>query len=378
MNPAVAPSLFFLPRRLLPWFGCLVALLACFRLAAQEPGRAGSIAGRVFNAGQGTYVNNARVAIESLRLETFTDESGNYSFPRVPAGVVTVRASFTGLPAEVQSVTVTAGRRAEGNFTLNGGGPARADNAVVLDAFTVAAKRDMAASDVAVNEQRFAAEIKNIVSTDSFGDIADGNVGEFAKFMPGVTLNRSGSDGLTMSIGGVPPGGTPIMLDGNGIASATGSNANRQVEFENIAVGSLARVEVSRSQNPDSPANAIGGSVNLVSRSAFERSRPTYTVKTHLSFRGDDFSFGKEPGPFAKKDYVFEPNVDLSAVVPLTKDFGFTASGLVSRTRNNGPGVTQDWVPTVAGQSTSLPRQSPTTWWPCRRKRSRWLSCSSM
>ena len=110
---------------------------------------------------------------------------------------------------------------------------------VRLDAFQVAAKRDMAASDIAVNEQRYAAEIKNIVSTDSFGDIADGNLGEFSKYMPGVTLNRSGSDGLTMSIGGVPPGGTPIMLDGMGIASATGSNANRQVEFENIAVSSL-------------------------------------------------------------------------------------------------------------------------------------------
>jgi len=135
----------------------------------------------------------------------------------------------------------------------------------------------MAASDIAVNEQRYAAGIKNIVSTDSFADISDGNVGEFAKYLPGVTLNRSGSDGLSISIGGVPPSGTPIMMDGNGIASATGSNANRQTEFENIAVGSLARVEVSRSQNPDSPANAIGGSVNLISR------KPTFDTNGYFS-----------------------------------------------------------------------------------------------
>jgi len=358
MKPSLACVLPLIFRRLLPLLAFGLGLTLAGPASAQEAAT-GSVSGRVFNAGLGTYVNNARIVIESLRLETFTDESGYYSLPRVAAGVVTVRASYTGMPAEAQTVTVTADRRVEGNFTLNRGEKVSAESAVVLDAFTVAAKRDMAASDVAVNEQRYAAEIKNIVSTDSFGDIADGNVGEFAKYMPGVTLNRSGSDGLTMSIGGVPPGGTPIMLDGNGIASATGSNANRQVEFENIAVGSLARVEVSRSQNPDSPANAIGGSVNLVSRSAFERSRPTYTVRTHLSFRGDDFSFGKEPGPFAKKDYVFEPNVELSAVVPLTKDFGFTASGLVSRTRNNGPGITQDWVPTVAGQSASFPATTP-------------------
>src|SRR6185503_15427088 len=102
-----------------------------------------------------------------------------------------------------------------------------------------------------------------------------------------------------------------------------------------------------------------GGSVNLISRSAFERSRPQYTVKAHLSFRGDDFSLSKEPGPLAKKDYIFEPNFEVGAVVPLSRNFGFTASGLVSRTRNNGPGITQDWVPTVAAQSANFPATTP-------------------
>ena len=319
-------------------------------------GDTGVIEGRVYNATTGVYVNNARVAVEGQRLETSTDEHGYFILSRVPAGNANLRVAYTGFPAQTQAVTVAAGQRVEANITLRS---ADTGDTVRLDAFQVAATRDMAASDIAVNEQRYAAEIKNIVSTDSFGDIADGNVGEFTKYMPGVTLNRSGSDGLTMSIGGVPPSGTPITLDGMGIASATGSNANRQVEFENIAVGSLARVEVSRSQNPDSPANAIGGSVNLVSRSSFERSRPTYMVRTYLSFRGDDFSFEKEPGPFQNKEYVFLPNLEMSAVVPVTRNFGFTASALVTRTFNNGPGITQDWVPTVAAQSANFPATTP-------------------
>ena len=326
---------------------------------AASSGGVGSIEGRVFNLVNGSFVNNARVTIDAQRLETFTDEYGLFRFPRVPAGDATVRVNYTGFPLESQVVKVAAGQAVVQEFSLRSSMASADDTTVKLDAFTVAAKRDMAASDVAVNEQRYAPGIKNIVSTDSFADIADGNVGEFAKYLPGVTLNRSGSDGLTISIGGVPPGGTPVMMDGNGIASATGSNANRQTEFENIAVGSIARVEVSRSQNPDSPANAIGGSVNLISRSAFERSRPQYTFKAHLSWRGDDFSFSQEPGPFANKDYVFEPNFEVSAVVPLSRNFGFTASGLVSRTRNNGPGITQDWVPTVAAQSANFPATTP-------------------
>lgn len=322
-------------------------------------GGTGALEGRVFNEDSGNYVNNARVVIEALRLETFTDEYGRYVFPRVPAGDATVRVFYTGVPAETQSVSVIAGRRAEGNFTLRSGKEATADSTVRLDAFKVAAKRDMAASDVAVNEQRFSAGIKYVVSTDSFADIADGNVGEFAKYLPGVTLNRNGSDGINIALGGVPSSGTPILLDGNGIASAASSNADRTVEFENIAVGSMSRVEVSRSPTPDAPAAAIGGSVNLVSRSGFERSRPSYTFKTYMTFRGGDFSWKKEPGPFQNQEYPFEPNLELSAIVPVTRDFGFTFSGLMARTKNNGPGITQDWVPNVAAQSANFPATTP-------------------
>lgn len=318
----------------------------------------GVITGRVFNKTNGSYVGNARVAIEAQRLETFTDEFGYFTLSRVAAGEALVRASFTGLPAQTQTVNVSAGQRADVilNLQAESGG---SDTTIVLDAFQVASQRDMAASDIAVNEQRFSADIKNVVSTDSFADIADGNVGEFAKYLPGVTLNRSGSDGLNMSLGGVPASGTPILQDGLGMASASSSNTARTVEFENISVGSLSRVEVSRSPAPDSPASAIGGSVNLVSRNSFERSKPFYSVKGYVSFRGDDFSWSKEPGPFQHAEPMYRPNLELTAVVPVNRNFGFTFSALAARTLNNGPGVTQDWSPTVAAQSTNFPATTP-------------------
>ena len=180
-----------------------------------SPAGTGLVEGRVFNLVNGSYVSNARVTIDALRLETFTDESGQFRIARVPAGEVTLRVNYTGFPLEAKVVKIASGLTVVQDFTLRSSKNPEGDT-VKLDAFTVAAKRDMAASDVAVNEQRYSAGIKNIVSTDSFADIADGNVGEFAKYLPGVTLNRSGSDGLNISIGGVPPSGTPILLDGNG------------------------------------------------------------------------------------------------------------------------------------------------------------------
>lgn len=345
------------PRRFAALVGATCAFLSPALVAADAP-PTGAIEGRVFNPATGSYVNNARVVIEAQRLETFTDEYGQYAFPRVSPGPVTVRVFYTGFAPQSQLVNVTAGGRADGNVTLRAAGDP-AEPTVVLDAFTVATNRDMAASDIAVNEQRYSAAIKNVVAADSFGDIAEGNVGEFAKFLPGVTLNRDGSDGRSISLGGVPPSGTPIMVDGNTLASAASSSASRTVELEQISITSMSRVEITRSQTPDSPANAIGGTVNLVSKSAFERVRPQYAFKTYLSFKGGDFSLKREPDPFNGRSYPFEPNIELSAVVPVTRNFGFTVSGLVTRALANGQGATQDWVPTVAAQSANFPATTP-------------------
>ncbi len=307
----------------------------------------GSIEGRVFNQVVGNYVGNARVILEPLRIETATDESGQYRFSRLPAGDVTVRVIYTGLPPTAQTAKINSGEATQLDFTLKPLGDVTAEQTVKLDAFSVAAQKDMAASDIAVNEQRYSSSIKNVVSADSFGDIAEGNVGEFAKFLPGVTLNRNGSDGFSISIGGVPSGGAPIMVDGNPLSSAASSGGSRTVELEQVSITTMSRVEVNRSPSPDAPANAIGGTVNLVTRSAFERRRPEVTVKSYVSFRGGDFSFDKQPNTFGKKTYPFEPNFEVNAVVPVSRNFGFTASGLISRAPANGQGSLMTWAPTT-------------------------------
>ncbi|HRE82616.1 MAG TPA: TonB-dependent receptor [Opitutaceae bacterium] len=329
--------------------------------SAQSTGN-GTLRGRVFDSSAGNYVSNARVIVESLGVSTFTNEFGEFVISNVPAGDLSVKVFYTGFPEINQVVAVPAGSTVEQTFNLSVGPaptPARGDDTVKLEQFTVATSREMAASDVAVNEQRFSASIKNVVATDSFADIADGNVGEFAKFLPGVTLNRSGSDGVNISVGGVPPSGTPIMVDGASMASAASSNASRTVEFENISITSMSRVEVSRSPTPDAPASAIGGSVNLISKSAFERAKPQYMFRTYGSFWSEGFKFGKRPGPFNGESQSIQPNFDFSAVVPVNKKFGFTVTGLMTSTFNNGPGSTQDWVPNILAQSTNYPATTP-------------------
>jgi primosomal protein N' len=45
----------------------------------------------------------------------------------------------------------------------------------------VASERYKNAAEIAINEERYSPTIKNVVAADAFGDISDGNIGEFVR-----------------------------------------------------------------------------------------------------------------------------------------------------------------------------------------------------
>jgi hypothetical protein len=150
-----------------------LVLMVCAGL----PGRAQSsqasgpatIQGRVLNITSGDYLNNARVSIEGTALQAFTNEFGEFRLTGVPPGPVTVRVFYTGIQPQSAQLTVRAGQTATQDFNLrhaDSAVPAK-DDTVQLDAFVVAAVKETNASAIAVNEQRFAENIKNVFSTSS-------------------------------------------------------------------------------------------------------------------------------------------------------------------------------------------------------------------
>ncbi len=342
MNPSRLPLLAPLALRA----AFTLALIAVTGSLIAQSTASGTLEGRVAND-TGSYLGTARVTIGPT-LETFTDSFGFYRFSAVPPGNVRVRVFYTGFPALERTVQILAGQRTTQDFILSLSGTADAEVPVKLDAFVVEAARDMSAAALAVNEQRFTQAIKTVVSTDSFGDIADGNVGEFVKFLPGVSLGFSGGHASTISIGGLPPESTPITIDGNRLASAAAET--RAIQLDQISINNMSRVEVVRSQNPDSPANGIGGTVNLIPKSAFERRSPTYTAKAYGVFR--DHALKGDP-------YEIIPNFEVSAIVPVNSRFGFAVNVTSAETQSAQYASTPIWVPTASGTSANLPATSP-------------------
>lgn len=328
--------------------GWVALLLAPATLPGHAAESTGSVEGRVYNETTGTYVANARMTIGNA-IEVFTDEFGFYRLPAVPSGEARVKVFYTGLPTQERTIVVSAGQRATLDFSLTRNGQGDPNAPVQLDSFVVAASRDISAAALAVNEQRFTQNIKTVLSADSFGDIADGNVGEFVKFLPGVSLGFSGGHASSISVGGMPPESTPISIDGNRVASAAAET--RAVQLDQISINNMSRVEVIRSQNPDSPASGIGGSVNLIPKSAFERRSATYTGKVYAVFRDHAL---KKGGP-----YDLIPNFEVSAIVPVNAKFGFAVNATHSETQSAQYASTPVWVPNTAATSANLPATSP-------------------
>ena len=290
----------------------------------------GTIEGRVFNPRNGEYLERARVTVEGTNLEAFTDSGGQYRLGNIPAGAVKLKVFYTGQAAQTDTVTLAAGQTVQHDFTLNPaniGAPGAAPGVVKLDQFVVATSKEMDAAAIAINEQRFAANIVNVVSADEFGAVVEGNAGDFLKFLPGITVDTGGGDMRTISMNGVPANNVPITVGGFSLASAASSGTSRQIELEQTSVNNVARFEVHHSPTPESPGSALAGSINMVPRSAFERSRPVFTTSVFLMMKDNYKDFKKTPGPRVTPTRKITPGFDFSWIVPVNKRFGFTVSG---------------------------------------------------
>ncbi|MEY4005490.1 MAG: hypothetical protein RLZZ221_1586, partial [Verrucomicrobiota bacterium] len=250
-------------------------------------------------------------------------------------------ATFSGFPAASATVEVAAGKAVQRDFQLSPSGAVAEGATVRLDEFVVATSREMSGAALAINEQRYAPNMRNVVATDEFGDIAEGNVAEFLKFMPGVNIDYAGGNARDISLNGVPSTYVPVTLDGFGLASAVGGGAGgtaRSVGLDQVSINNLSRIEVSFSPTPDSQGNALAGSVNLVPRSSFERVRPAGNFSTYLMLRDDIKKLGKTPAPRHPTRKI-HPGVDFSYVAPVSRDFGFTLSGGFNRQYSGEPQI---------------------------------------
>ena len=342
--------------------GLLALILSEFSSAADASAtRTGSLSGLVAFATNGEVLERARVTVDGTSLATLTDSLGLYTFPSVPAGTARIRVFYTGLTPETATVVVNAGQRFRQDFNLRplGEDSASSPGPVKLGQFVVASSRDMDGAAIAINDQRFAADMRKVIAADEFGTTADGSVGELLKSVPGVSVAWVGGEAMNIQLNGAPADYTPVTVNGFDQASAQ-ANTARNMQMTNVATNNLARIEVRFSPTPESPGMALAGSINMVPRSAFDRSRPLLNASAYVLMRDDVRDLHPSPGPGSGTSRKVNPGFEFSYVKPVNSRFGFTLSGGSSTQYQPSTFVQTTWRAAAAGTNGGfLPTTTP-------------------
>lgn len=292
-------------------------------LLAQSAG--GTITGRVQNSATGASLGNARVSVKGTNIVAFTDDSGTYQLNGVAPGNVTVRVFFTGYEEQEVPVSVSAGQSAQADVKLNSRSLVTKPGEVVqLDAFTVQSTKETNAANIAVNEQRFAGNITSVVSTEEFGTMIDSNPGEFLKYLPGIDVDYFANNITGVSVRGLGANNTELNFDGMTMASMNAESVGRAFEVQYATMSDIARAEIRKLPLPSDSSNSIGGTINLVRRSAFEYSTRRVSYQAVFRSDGESLTLQDMDGPKDRQINRWRPNWQATWIEPLTKNLGFS------------------------------------------------------
>lgn len=140
------------------------------------------------------------------------------------------------------------------------------EDATVLDTVIVKGTRYQLRD--AIEEKRELERIADVVTEDDVGNLPDFNAGEALSRIPGVSVTADQAEGRLVTIRGLDPNFNNTTVDGAEVSS-TDING-RQIEMDVVPASLASSIQVIKSLTPDMDANAIGGTINFVSRSPFD------------------------------------------------------------------------------------------------------------
>lgn len=182
--------------------------------------------------------------VELTNVGAYSDINGRYTILNVQAGSHTLRVSYIGFADVTTAVTVESGRVATVDVRLTEAAVVGDDILILGDALQGQAR--------ALNRQRNNTNITNVVSSDQVGRFPDANLGDALKRIPGITMQ--GDQGEA-----------------------------RNIQLDLIPADMIQSIEVNKAVTPDMDGDAIGGSVNLVTRTTPGDMRISGTAATGLN-----------------------------------------------------------------------------------------------
>jgi TonB-dependent receptor len=216
----------------------------------------GILRGTVADSATHELLVGANVLLRGTALGGVTNIEGKFRIAGITPGTYTVRISYIGYKTREVQVAVVDG---ESNFNTS----LLSD---VIEGEEVVVTAQMRQQQAAINQQLTSNTIINVISEEKIKELPDANAAEAIGRLPGVSITRSGGEANKVILRGMSAKFTSITIDGIRMA-ATDAN-ERGVDLSTVSQGSLAGIELFKALTPDKDAEAIAGSVNLVTKKA--------------------------------------------------------------------------------------------------------------
>lgn len=238
-------------------------------------GQTGIVQG-VLSDYNGINVSGANIVIEQANKGTVSDANGRFTLVSVPTGKHLLKITYLGCEDIIETVQIEEGQTKVVNFTLQ---------SETLELQTIDLTETISGEAKALNQQKSNMNITNVVSTDQIDKFPDVNIGDAVKRIPGITMQVDQGEARNIIVRGLSPQLNSVTLNGSRIPSAEGDNRNVQMDL--IPSDMIQSIEVNKAVTPDMDADALGGSVNLITHTTPQNFRLSANLGTGVSTIND-------------------------------------------------------------------------------------------
>ncbi len=216
--------------------------------------RQGTIKGRIVDTCK-QILPGASIYVENLQTGVVSDMNGFYTLPNLNPGTYTLKVTYVGYAPIEMNITVPEGRTLEKDIVMNEG--VQLQEVQVKGAFSGQRK--------ALSSQKNKMGIVNVVSADQVGKFPDSNIGDALKRINGINVQYDQGEARFGQVRGTSADLTSVTINGNRLPSAEGETRNVQLDL--IPADMVQTIEVNKVVTSDMDGDAIGGAINLVTKS---------------------------------------------------------------------------------------------------------------
>ncbi len=201
----------------------------------------------------------ATVRIKGTNNAAISNEFGDFRLTLSKSGPVNLQFAFIGYQTLDTTVNLTVSMNSLGEIRLK-----PADNTlgeVIVKGFVAGSQSK------AYSIKKNAIAIMDVVVADAIGKLPDRNAAEAIQRIQGVAVARYHGEADQATVRGTPFSWTSTLFNGSRLPSASVYGTRASI-LDAVPSEMIQRIEVSKAITPDMEADAIGGSINFVTKTA--------------------------------------------------------------------------------------------------------------